>query len=206
MPAWPTPEEEAELLRRLLDRQATSTVDLFVAFFEPLIEWLASIHRHTDESQRSDAATDAIASLLKSPESYKPERGKSLGSYLKTASTGDLKNLLDKERRRAARMNSGMDVALLADRGKEIGTEMERRDEAERLEANVLAIVKNGLTPEELAGLELLLDGEKRTEAFAVALKLDHLPAAEREAGVKRFKDKIKLRIKRAREVHDEST
>lgn len=206
MAAWPTPDEEVALLRKLINHRASAVGELLVAFVAPLFDWLAAAHPRSDEQFREDAAVDAIASLAKRPESYQPECGKSLGDYLKMSASGDLKNLLDKERRRAAKRNSEFDVALLEYRGNEIGMEMELKEEAERLEATVLAIVKDGLMPEELAGLDLLVDGAKKTEAFAPVLKLDHLPPEEREAAVKRFKDKIKVRIKRAREVHDEST
>jgi DNA-directed RNA polymerase specialized sigma24 family protein len=206
MSGWPTPDEEAELLANLLAHSSAAVGELLGAFIPPLAAWLAAVHPRADEQMRDDAALDALASLVKRPESYKPERGKSLGDFLKMSASGDLKNLLAKERRRAARENSGTDVELLADRGNDIGTELEQRDEAERLEATVLAIVKDGLTPEELAGLELLVDGAKKTEAFIPGLKLEYLPPAERTEAVKRFKDKIKMRIKRAREVRDEST
>jgi hypothetical protein len=203
---WPSPDEEAELLRKLVEHRAAATGELLGSFLEPLFDWLAATNPRVDEQHREDAAVDAIASLAKRPDIYKPECGKSLGGFLKMAATGDLKNLLDKERRRASKRVAEFDVALLPARGNEIGTELEQQEEAERLGATVLSIVKDGLTPEELAGLGLLLDGEKKTEAFALVLKLDHLPPEEREAAVKRFKDKIKVRIKRAREVHDETT
>ena len=64
--------------------------------------------------------------------------------------------------------------------------------------------MRRGLTLEELAGLEVYLAGEKSTEAFAAVLKLEECSVEEREATVKKFKDKIKLRIKRARGLHDE--
>lgn len=205
MPAWPTPDEEGELLRKLLDHRAVASTDLFRAYYEPLLDWLAALHGRTDESFRADAAVDAIASLAKRSESYMPERGKSLADYLKMSAAGDLKNLLDKERRRTAKRNPEFDVALLKDRGNEIGMEMELQEETDRLEATVLALVKDGLSTEELAALQLYCEREKKTDAYAPVLKVDHLPHTEREAAVKRFKDKIGKRIDRAREVHDES-
>ena len=66
----------------------------------------------------------------------------------------------------------------------------------------ILASVRIGLTAEELAGLDLYLTGETETKAFAAALNLGPLPDGEDESVVKRFKDKIKARIKRARRDH----
>lgn len=206
MAVWPTPDEEAALLAKLHAHSSAAVGEMLGAFIPPLSDWLAAVHPRADELIRDDAALEAITALVKRPESYKPERGKSLGDFLKMSASGDLKNLLAKERRRTSRETFGTDVEFLADRGNDIGTELEHRDEAERLEATVLATVKDGLTPEELAGLELVIDGAKKTEAFAPALKVEHLPPDERARAVKRFKDMIDKRIKRAREVRDEST
>jgi hypothetical protein len=56
-----------------------------------------------------------------------------------------------------------------------------------------------------LAALELYLEGEKKTEAFAEALGLQDDTFDGRQDMVKRFKDKIGNRIKRARRDHEPS-
>jgi hypothetical protein len=45
--------------------------------------------------------------------------------------------------------------------------------------------------------MELMLDGERKTSAYALALGLKGLPAHEREREVKKVKDRLKKRLAR---------
>ncbi len=201
---WPSPVAEQELLQKLLSGDPTATADLFTAFYTPLFNWLQINNRSVDEQMNHDAVTVALVSLMKNPQSFKPEMGKSLKSYLMMSAVGDLKNLLRGEKKHQFGRISFEDVELGDDAGNTTSRDLELYEEAEWVEATILVHVKDGLSPEELAGLDVYLAGEKSTEAFAAVLKLDERSAEECEATVKKFKDKIKLRIKRARGLHDE--
>ena len=201
---WPTLEVEQELLQKLLSGDPTATADVFTAYYTPLFNWLQINNRSVDDQMNHDAATVALVSFLKNPQSFKPEMGKRLKSYLKMSAVGDLKNLLRGEKKHQSGRKSFEDVELGDDAGNTTSRELERHEAVEWVEATILVDVKRGLTPEELAGLDVYLAGEKSTEAFAAVLELDRSSIEDREAAVKKFKDKIKLRIKRARGLHDE--
>jgi hypothetical protein len=64
--------------------------------------------------------------------------------------------------------------------------------------ARVPAAVWAALSEVERRALELLLQGERRNEVFAQECGLAHLPKAERDREVKRLKDRVKARVKRA--------
>jgi hypothetical protein len=57
--------------------------------------------------------------------------------------------------------------------------------------------VRHDLNAGEERVLALMLDGERKTLAFAQALGIDQLPKKEQKAKVKRLKDKLKKRIER---------
>jgi hypothetical protein len=121
---------------------------------------------------------------------------------------GDLKNLLRAERRHSQRRADWEAVEQSAVVGKNLWDEstdpaviVERREDEARRAANPPAIpsaVMLGLTPGEVKALQLMCDGEKKTRAYASALGVSHLPFAEQQQIVKRVKDKLKKRLKRA--------
>jgi hypothetical protein len=127
-----------------------------------------------------------------------------LDAYLRMAATGDLRNLLRRERRHHRHRRDWESVEHSPEPWKYLGRE---DDPALRLciaeahaevRARVPARVWAGLSAVERPALELLLQGEHRTEVFARACGLAHLPRAEQEREVKRLKDRVKARVKRA--------
>jgi RNA polymerase sigma factor (sigma-70 family) len=200
----PSREEEQTLHRRLVEKDPTAPSDLAVAYYEPLICWLVKTNsRKVSREICVEAAGDAIVGLMKSPQSYKPDRGKSLFAYLQMSAQGDLRNCLQREKKHRASSVSLESVELSHGAGKYLGLDddpsvsLQIREEVEQVERRVLAPVRHGLTERELQALQLLLQGERRTKAVAQALGIDHLSKVQQEAGVKRFKDKMKIRIKR---------
>jgi len=71
--------------------------------------------------------------------------------------------------------------------------------------ARLLAPVRVGLSDGEARVLDLMLDGERRTPAFAAALGISHLPVREQRQEVKKVKDKLKMRLKREYANHEPS-
>jgi DNA-binding NarL/FixJ family response regulator len=59
-------------------------------------------------------------------------------------------------------------------------------------------------TPRDLAILQLMINGEKRTEIFAQALGLTELSLQAQKSTVKRHKDRLKKRLQRLGIVRDE--
>ncbi len=56
----------------------------------------------------------------------------------------------------------------------------------------------DGLPPADRTVLDLILAGERDTDVFAAAMGIDRLPPADRAAEVKRAKDRVMAKLKRA--------
>jgi hypothetical protein len=208
----PSPEEERELHRRLVELDATAPADIAEAFLDPLINWLrANNSKKISEHLCGEAAGIAIVSLIKNPGSYRSDRNKTLFSYLRMSAKRDLQNVLRRERNQI-RANISLDsLELSSDGGKYLGqpdlqlSRLENEEELQRADATILTFVRDGLTLEEEAALDLMNRGERKTAEFVRVLRIDHLSKAEQRKAVKRVKDKLKCRIKRERSERGES-
>lgn len=203
-----SPQEARALHERLLARSRVAATDLAVAYLDRLAIWLARHNPNLDPHACDTAAEDAILALIKNPHSYKPE-SMDLERYLRMSAQGDLKNLLRAERRHSRRRVALEAVELSPGLGKYLRDEdadparvAERRDEAGEASAvalrPILARVRTGLTLEEVKVLDLMQQGVKDTRVYAAALGITDRPFQEQQTAVKRVKDKIMQRIKRA--------
>ncbi len=176
--------------RRLIADPVTGGGAFAAAALPRLEADLARLYPRVDEHLRCEAADSAVLAVIQRPDAYDPAR-LGLPAYLRMVAGGDLKNLLDKEKRRSRGRIPWAGVEL----GVPARNEREEEAFAEHPE---LAAVVAGFTPEEAAVFELMCDGERATELFAAALGLPDAPEAERFAAVQRVKDRIKARLKRA--------
>jgi hypothetical protein len=119
---------------------------------------------------------------------------------------GDLRNALRREARR--RRRDRVAVELSRDTGKYLSREDDpslplriAEAEAEAREA-VPASVREGLSEAEGRVWELMQCGERRTEVYAAALGITHLPWEEQRREVKRVKDRLTKRCERAEGGH----
>src|SRR5438094_9586242 len=94
----PDSTEVLQLHQRLIDGDPTAPSDLAAIFLQPLILWLQEHNRGIDPDLCSDAAEDAIVSLIHNPAAYRPEL-LDLPAYLRMSAQGDLQNLLQRERK-----------------------------------------------------------------------------------------------------------
>jgi len=167
--------------------------------YDTLVAELTRRHPDTDPHLIADAAEDALMDHFRRPERHDPAR-LPLGRYLLMAAAGDLSN----GKRREGRHSRGRaDVELDEVGGKGEGAALaalERQEETTLLLERVER-VRPGLKPGDRAVLDLILRGEKRTEVFAEALSVSHLPRPGREREVKRAKDRVMKRL--LREGHD---
>ncbi len=195
-------EQERDLHRRLVEDDPTASVDLAETYYVWLIACLKNKNPDIHEEACVSAATDAWKSLVKNPRSYDPDK-LPLSSFLRMSAQGDLRNLLKKEvSHRHESLDSVEDSLLGGNDEKEPAILPFQRDSA----SAILKLVREGLSAGELRALDLWLQGERTTKAFADALDLKHLSSKEQKDAVKRSKDKIKKRVERARREHDEST
>jgi DNA-directed RNA polymerase specialized sigma24 family protein len=207
---FPSQEEALALHARLLDAgDPVAPSDLAVAYLEPLARSLRRTDPRADEDDRATAAEDALLDLIRRPDIYDSGR-MSLEAFLRMAARRDLQNLQRKARRHADRRADWGDVELspaqrehIADHDADPAAIVEMNETIETLARHRLALpppVTDGLTEGEMAALQLIAEGERRTDAYAGVLGLQHLPPDERRAAVKRIKDKLKVRVKRGRD------
>lgn len=135
------------------------------------------------------AADDAVLAVLRNPGAFDPTRGP-LAGFLRLIARRDLSNLLDKEtRHRRGRIPwAAVELAVPA---------RNDRDE-DAPDWSGLESALDGLSAEDRSVFELMRDGERDTTMFAAALGITDLPTDERTAIVKRAKDRVKARLKRA--------
>lgn len=204
---WPSDEIATQIYDRLCQDDPVASSDLAEAYLTPLAEWLRRTNSRVDAQFCDEAAGDAIIALIKNPRSYDPARLR-LTAFLRMSATGDLRNILAKERRHQSHRADLTLVELFgADRNQEAGTAQEQaqdavdgpvQDDRDMLMAMATGVVET-FTPGERQTLELLIEGERRTQEFARVLDVSHLPQSEQRREVKRVKDRIKKRLQRAR-------
>ncbi|HEX5269304.1 MAG TPA: hypothetical protein VFW33_02400 [Gemmataceae bacterium] len=204
---FPSAAEGLALHQRLCANDPLAPADFFAAYLDPLLDRLAAEWPRCDPDLVQTAVHETVMCYSRRPDAYQPARHPDLGAYLRMAARRDLLNLLRKEGRARRKHTARPVVELGEEAGNIPGREdepplaCERGEEAERRDA-YLRRASEGLTPGERRVLELMLDGERATAAFADALGLTHLPAEEQELEVKRAKDRIKKRLRRGGDPH----
>jgi DNA-directed RNA polymerase specialized sigma24 family protein len=203
-PAQPPSGPEGGLLhRRLLDGDPTAPRDLYHVCAESLVAVLRTSFPRADDHLILSAVHETLVALCREPESYHPADLELL-PYLNMAARCDYQNLLAKEQRRQRLrvpwkiVEDGLEDGNIEETSEEPLAEVLAAEERERLAVEVREISADWTEPEKRV-LELLVEGERCTEAYAKVLALTHLSQAEQEHEVKRMKDRLKLRLKRAR-------
>lgn len=189
-----------EIHERLLQRDPTATSELADRLLDTLVAFLAARHPELqDEELIADAATDALINYMKNPEQFDPGK-RGLVGYLKMSAEGDLLNALAKRKRLNEKIEFSEDVELLADHR---NRSTEPVDVTTQIEAEEASRVIDELFPDsrdrKLA--DLVIQGERSTDAYAEILGLDGVSPEQRRREVKRHKDRIKKRLERAREA-----
>ena len=167
-----------------------------------------------DAVDREDVAFNLTCTLLSSyidnPAQYQPDRGKSLGGYLRMALEGDINNHLAKMKRRGtivslnepsdANDDVGDDDRLGNMPSAEPGPEEDVL--ANESDARVQRWRRESVrTPEEDAVFQLqYIDNERATKVFAEALGLGHLPPDDQSHEVQKIKDRVATRLRRLRQ------
>lgn len=171
-----------------------TTAGAFVAAVLPPLEADAARRfPHADPHLVTEAAGTAVIALLRRPDAYDPVRSP-LPKYLRMIAQRDLVNLLDREgkHRRGRIPWECVELGLPA-----------RNEEEEPLslaDSPAVQAAVAGLSDADRLVFELMLDGERETAVFAAALGLTHVPPDEQAAAVKRAKDRVKARLRRAAE------
>lgn len=209
----PPTEEIDSIYRRLLTGEPDAPADLIAALLDPLVaELQRSYPTFPDPDLIFDVVTDSLLSFVQAPERYHPDK-RSVWGYLKMDAQGDLLNLWESLRRRAAHEIALDAVAHdLPDRNSAV-EEMVVRKLApaglpEGMDAETLIAQLREAIPDarEWAVVLLMSQGERATDVFAAALGILDKPVADRRRLVKQAKDRIRLRLKRRGvRIHDGS-
>ncbi len=192
---------DLDLHYRLLEGDRTATMTIVKRHLAEVIRSVetdfSNLH---DPALVEEASHDALSGYFRNPVVYNPEK-LSLRRFLVMAAKDDLRNLLQKERRRWKRQPVRLDHVEL--HGADAEQIIDSSNDPARLEldqSHLLAKIRNVLPQAaDREILELMMGGERSTAVFARALGIEALPVDEQEKIVKRNKDRIKKRLQRAR-------
>lgn len=194
--AWPAPEVGLAIYRRIVAGDPVAPSQFAELYLDCLVEQLRRTNPDCDEHARQTAAEDAILSVIRDPSVYDPTR-KQLGSYLRMAAEADLKNIRSAEHRHHV-SRTEVDCVELAVSGRNESMTGED-DDLPSFDDPDLAAVVAGFTEHEKRILELMRAGERSTAKSAAALGIEHWPPDEQAREVKRVKERIFKRLRRAR-------
>lgn len=189
---------DRDLHARLVRGDPTAPSDLAVRYLDPLLTSLRRAFPRVDDQMLETKAHDLILDLGERPAQYNPDR-RSLAGYLLMAARGDVRNALKSEQPRASRIVPLEDVEL---RPPSRNTPwLESADPAdivaEAASSERVAAVRGHFDDQEWEVVQLIGEGERRSEVFAEVLGLQSRPREERDREVKRVKDRLKKRVQR---------
>jgi DNA-directed RNA polymerase specialized sigma24 family protein len=187
---WPSDDELLAAWRRLV--ADPDTAGAFAALALPPLEAdLARQIRGADPHLVTEAADVTVAAFLKNPTRFDPARSP-LPAFLRLAARRDLLNLRRAEcRHREGRVPwDSVEFDLPAGNDPEEGPAL--------ADHPALRVAVDGLCETDRRVLELMLDRERATAVFAAVLGVEDRPADEQARIVKRAKDRVIARLKRA--------
>jgi DNA-directed RNA polymerase specialized sigma24 family protein len=185
----------AAVYTRLVAGDPSASADLIEMAYPRLIGY--ALKRHgifgVDRDLARDLALKALADLIERPEQFDPGKG-SLFGFLCMVVSRDAINAREMEKKRAEKFSQHA-VAVLKVGGNFYQTTAEIRMDAQRImEKHGSEIIVNEGDKEVLS---LFLQEERDYAAYARVLGIEHLAPEERDAEVKRRKDRIEMRLKR---------
>jgi len=191
------------LLRRLAEGDPTAPADLAERYLADVQRSAAAAFPRVDEHIVTSAAIDAILGVARHPNRVELSRG-SLRAYLVMSAKGDLRNALRSRERQRAREASldAVEVSVL-----ERNIHRRDRDADPTGELAIAAADRDALRldlrqvagdPAESAVLKAMLEGERRTAVYTEILGLTGLDLETQRAEVKKVKDKLNQRLRRA--------
>ena len=193
--------DEQQLHQRLIDGEETAPSDVFERYLVALIEELQRYHPEVvrrDKTFISDAVTEALFNYIDTPMTYNPEL-KPLRDYLRMSAEGDLRNLLDKARRKARGKESLEALVELRPEVRNSNIESLRDPEQDLTEHELDERLRR-LFPDEkdVEIAQMMLEGLRKTMYYAAVLEITHLPVDEQRTEVKRVKDRLTKVLRRA--------
>lgn len=191
-------DRDRALHARLLQHDPTAPSDLAERYLPSLVDALQSTFPDIDDALLEDVAIELILAFAQRPEHYDPGRA-GLASYLRMAARRDVQNAIQSQRRRDHHHVPLEDVELhpLA-RNILWASNRDPADTlADRLDDERVARLREQFQGTEREVVDLMIEGERRTEAYAPMLGLQDRSRIEQAREVKRVKDRLKKRMQR---------
>ncbi|HEY9777224.1 MAG TPA: hypothetical protein V6C81_25905 [Planktothrix sp.] len=185
-----------EIHTAMMAGDPTAQARLVTLVLKPLVRYLnAKFVEVKDQTLIYDAATDAILSYLKNPQQFNPAK-RSLSGYLKMSAEGDLKNALDKEQRRLSKITPLDDVeeSIFARNTDMEATENDNSDVPSLVGEELRKTISD---PIDQSLVELIANGERKTNVYAEVLNIMHLPIEQQRRLVKQNKDRLTKKLRR---------
>jgi RNA polymerase sigma-70 factor, ECF subfamily len=207
----PDPHVLEKIDGRLRNGDPTAPSDLAELVLDPLTRKLRARFPNLDDpSLVDDAVADAVLNYAERPDQFDPGK-RGLFGYLEMSARGDLMNALAAVKRRRQRERS-LDIVELplerrnkASMTREPSATLEDHVISDLSSQRMIARVREAAeTPQDAKVLQLMIDGERRTDRYAEVLGLQDLSADQRRREVKRHKDRLKKRLDRLGLIPDE--
>ena len=188
---------------RLVERDPTAPADLAEQVLEQLLSRLRRrFPELAHDTLLDDAVVDAVLSYAERPEQFDPMKAP-LVAYLTMSARGDVLNALARRKKQTRREVSLQVVEespsarkTLSEHGYLASADdvVIERFESDRVAQHLRAAARSS---QDVVVLQLMVDGERRTERYAAVLGVDHLDDAEQRRIVKQAKDRLKKRLER---------
>lgn len=185
------PDVLLRLHRRLLEGDRVAPAELIECLLRPLIGEMKHKYPTTDVHLVSDGVTDALLDYCARPRIFDQARGVPLNCYLATAAWRNIANILRGETRRKTREAKAVEMAdqNVVELYLPTGNLLQNAVLGTTQGHDELARLLPDPTDQQVFKLKSL--GERRTEAFAKAMGIAHLPIEQQRREVKKTKDRI---------------
>ena len=198
----PPPDPDGlNLHDRLLAGELTAPAEIADKYLAGIVRYLQQKHPNLSDPHLAEtAAIDAMLSYLRRPQQYDPTKA-SLDRYLRLSARGDLRNLIDQQRRRENAPKT-MQVVELDAPSSEYSVEDERTlsvEEQALILASPLWRQLFELVPDstDMEIVLLMMENVRSTDAYAEVLGITFLSPIDQAAAVKRHKDRLKKWLQR---------
>ena len=188
------------LHKRLLSGDRTASEEIAGHLLAPLAREISRRFPRTDKHIVWDGVTDAILDYCIHPDQFDVARGVPLDRFLHTAAWRNVANSLRGEKRRKAREEKAVHVYAESLVELDPATGNLLREESLRRQRQQAQLMRTLQDQKDRQILELRMQGERRTDAFAKILGISHLPTDAQRREVKRAKDRIDKVLRRHKE------
>ncbi len=158
-----------------------------------------------DEALIIDVVTDSFLKYFNDPTRYNPEK-QSLEKFLIMDAEGDLKNALEKIKRKNKNIDRSVELGEKIGNSSMENEELNPIDQLINKEATDILEhkLKDLFTNEKDIQLaHLMLSGERKSTEFAKILEIEHLEPEEQRSEIKKQKDRIDKVIRRKLRNHE---